>query len=218
MFVWQWHAWWGLVLAPQFLFFFVFPRIRYSGFGRCTNRPMPWRGYCGNTVYSNYCNNVFLATPVFFILLNDKLLVFRSGCQRGTRSKAWYGTEWNGKWNGMERKFRYGIWKMPEWNGRQSSILPYQFHTRFCALYLQKNTYRCRVVIMILSQKYWTSSTHIICRQITVLWLWTLRKQCTYCIIVSKLQFNCSIDVTVDDLDRYDLMFFLFWGWRFVQS
>ena len=22
------------------------------------------------------------------------------------------------KWNGMERKFRYGIWKMPEWNGR----------------------------------------------------------------------------------------------------
>ena len=26
--------------------------------------------------------------------------------------------EWNGKWNEMERKFRYGIWKMPEWNGR----------------------------------------------------------------------------------------------------
>ena len=24
--------------------------------------------------------------------------------------------EWNGKWNGMERKFRNGIWKMPEWN------------------------------------------------------------------------------------------------------
>ena len=21
-------------------------------------------------------------------------------------------------WNGMERKFRYGIWKIPEWNGR----------------------------------------------------------------------------------------------------
>ena len=50
--------------------------------------------------------------------------------------------------NGVEREIRYGIWKMPEWNGRfqewngrQSSILPYQFHTRFCALYLQKNTY-----------------------------------------------------------------------------
>ena len=50
-------------------------------------------------------------------------------------------------WNGMQRKLRYGIWKVPEWNERQSSILPYQIHTRFRALYLQKNTYRCRVVI-----------------------------------------------------------------------
>ena len=40
--------------------------------------------------------------------------------------------EWNGRFQ--------------EWNGRQSSILLYQFHSRFCALYLQKNTYRCRVV------------------------------------------------------------------------
>ena len=56
--------------------------------------------------------------------------------------------------SGMEQKFWYEIRKMPEWNGifqerngRQSSILPYQFHTRFRALYLQKNTYQCRVVI-----------------------------------------------------------------------
>ena len=50
-------------------------------------------------------------------------------------------------WNGMERKFRYGNvedgrmeWNgiFQEWNGRQSSILPYQFHTRFRALHLQK--------------------------------------------------------------------------------
>ena len=26
----------------------------------------------------------------------------------------------------------------------------------------------------------------------------------------STLQFNCSIDVTVDDLDRFDLLFFYF--------
>ena len=38
------------------------------------------------------------------------------------------------------------IWKMPEWNGMEDN-LPYQFHTRFCALYLQKNTYQCRLVI-----------------------------------------------------------------------
>ena len=36
-------------------------------------------------------------------------------------------------WNGMERKFRYGIWKMPEWNGMEDfkngmeNNLPY-FH------------------------------------------------------------------------------------------
>ena len=65
--------------------------------------------------------------------------------------------------------------------------------------------------VKILSQKYSTSiSVHIICRQIAVLWLCTLRKQCTYCIIVSTLQFNCSIDVTVDDLDRFDLLVFFF--------
>ena len=50
--------------------------------------------------------------------------------------------------NGKERKFRHGIWKMPEWNERfqewnerQSSILPYKFHTRFRSWHLQKNIY-----------------------------------------------------------------------------
>ena len=60
------------------------------------------------------------------------------------------GMEWNGNigmeygrcQNGMEWNGRF-----QEWNRRQSSILPYQFHTRFRALYLQKNTHRCRVVI-----------------------------------------------------------------------
>ena len=61
---------------------------------------------------------------------------------------AWYGMEWKMEWNGTE----ISVWIMEdarmewnerfqEWNGRQSSILPYQFHTRFRALYLQKNTY-----------------------------------------------------------------------------
>ena len=60
---------------------------------------------------------------------------------------------WNGMENGMERKFWYGIRKTPEWNGMENfknemeGNLPYQFYARFCALYLQKNTYRCRVVI-----------------------------------------------------------------------
>ena len=61
--------------------------------------------------------------------------------------------EWNRKWNGTEIL----VWNMEdariewngrfeEWNGRQFSILPYQLHTKFCALYLRKNMYRCRVV------------------------------------------------------------------------
>ena len=122
--------------------------------------------------------------------------------------------EWNGTeisvWN-MEDARMESNGRFQEWNGRQSSILPYRFHTRFCALYSQKDTYRCRVVIIIMSRKYSTSiSTHIICRQIAVLWLCTLRKQCAHCIIVSTLPLNCSIDGTVHDLNIFDLFLFFF--------
>ena len=55
------------------------------------------------------------------------------------------------EWIGMENGLEISVWNMEdarmEWNGRfqelngrQSSILPYQFQTRFRALYLQKNT------------------------------------------------------------------------------
>ena len=47
------------------------------------------------------------------------------------------GRTWFEMENEMERKFWYGIWKMPEWNGMED-YLPYQFHAKFCALYLQK--------------------------------------------------------------------------------
>ena len=36
----------------------------------------------------------------------------------------------------------------------------------------------------------------------------TLVVYIAYCFIVSTLQFNCSINVTVDNLDRFDLLFF----------
>ena len=62
---------------------------------------------------------------------------------------------WNGKWNGT----KISVWNMEdarmewngrfeEWNGRQSSILLYQFHTRFRALHLQKLLYVRRLVIL----------------------------------------------------------------------
>ena len=75
-------------------------------------------------------------------------------------SRAWYGMKRNGteisvrniedarmEWNG----------RFQEWNGKQSSILPYQFRTKFCALYLQKNTYGCRVVTNNWSQRHYNS-------------------------------------------------------------
>ena len=52
--------------------------------------------------------------------------------------------EWKMEWN-----FWYGMWKMPEWYGMEDfkngmeDNLPFQFHTKFRALYLRKNTYRC---------------------------------------------------------------------------
>ena len=59
--------------------------------------------------------------------------------------------EWNGTeisvWNMEDARMEWNG-RFQEWNGRQSSILLYLFHTRFRALYLQKNTYRCRVVII----------------------------------------------------------------------
>ena len=79
----------------------------------------------------------------------------------------WIGTKLS-VWNTKDARM--------EWNERQSSILPYQFHTRFRALYLLKNIYGCRVAM------------RIVCRQIAVLWLFVLRKQCTYCITASTLQ------------------------------
>ena len=48
----------------------------------------------------------------------------------------WNGTEisvWNMEGARMEWNGRF-----QEWNGGQSSILPYQLYSRFCALYSQK--------------------------------------------------------------------------------
>ena len=153
--------------------------------------------------------------PLLFLgYMSHSSIWLLQNLSRGMYRPPGHGMEWNGTeisvWNMKDARMEWNG-RFQEWNGRRSSILPYQFHTRFRALYLEKNTYRRRVVIIILSQKYSTSiSMHIICQQIAVLRFCTLHKHCTNCIIVSKLQFNCSIDVTVDDLDRFGLLFFLF--------
>ena len=105
------------------------------------------------------------------------------------------------EWNGMEN-FKNGI-------ARQSSILPYQFHTRFRKLYLQKNIYRCWVVINNIVTEVFNfniqylrvlfddkRSTLVVCIEQTV-----------YVLHCSKYIAICSIDVVIDDFDRFDLFF-----------
>ena len=131
--------------------------------------------------------------------------------------------EWNGMENGMEWKFRYGIWTIPEWNEKEDfkngkeNNLPY-FHTKsilgLCIVFTEKYILMSGSDKILSQQNSPSISAHIICGQIAVLWLCTLRKQCPYCIIVSTLQFNCSIDVTVDDLDRFDLLVFFVFFFR----
>ena len=56
-----------------------------------------------------------------------------------------HGMEWNGReiwvWNTEDARMEWNG-RFQEWNGKQSFILSYQFHTRFCLRHLQKNIYR----------------------------------------------------------------------------
>ena len=119
--------------------------------------------------------------------------------------------EWKMEWNG-NFGMEYGRCQngMEDFKNGMEDNLPYQFHTRFRSLYLHKSTYRCRVVINNTVTEVFNFNIYayyLSTNAGTVLWLRTLCKQCTYCIIVSTLQFNCSIDVTVEDLNRFDLFF-----------
>ena len=113
----------------------------------------------------------------------------------------------------MEWKFRYRIWKMPEWNGifqewngRQSFILPYQIQVRFCALYLRKNTYQCRVVINnIVTEVFNNIYTYYLSTYRGTLVVYIA--QTVYVLHHCKYIAICSIDVILDDFDRFDLFF-----------
>ena len=118
-------------------------------------------------------------------------------------------------WNGTE----VAVWNMEdfrmelnprcqEWNGKQSSILLHKFHTKFCALYLQKNKYRCLVVMNNIVKEvfnynmyaYYLSTnrnTLVVYIALTVY----VMHHCKYIAI-------CSIDDIIDDFDRFDFFFF----------
>ena len=105
---------------------------------------------------------------------------------------AGHSMEWNkiSVWNMEEARMEWNG-RLQERNGSQASIVPYQFHTRLRALHLQKNIYGCRVVIInIIAEVFHFIIYAYFNRQIAVLWLCLLRRECTHCIIVSTLQFG----------------------------
>ena len=98
--------------------------------------------------------------------------------------------------------------RFQEWNGRQSSILPYQFQTRFCALYLHKNTYRCRVVINNIDTEEFNFNVYAYYLSTNRSTLVVYIAQTVYVLHRRKYLAFCSIDVIVDDFDRFDSFFF----------
>ena len=79
----------------------------------------------------------------------------------------------------------------------------------FCALYLQKNTYRCRVVINSIVTEVFNCNiyTHYLSTNRGTLVVYIA--QTVYVLHHCKYIAICSIDVIVDDFDRFDLFFFL---------
>ena len=58
-----------------------------------------------------------------------------------------HGMEWNENFGMEYGRCQNGMeWKISRMEWKAIFILQYQFHTKFCALYLRKNIYRCRVV------------------------------------------------------------------------
>ena len=105
------------------------------------------------------------------------------------------------KWNG----------RFQEWNGRQSSILPFQFHTRFRALHLQKNICcGCRVVINNIVTEVFNFNIYAYYLSTNRGTLVVYIAQTAHVLHHSKYIAICSIDVIVDDFDRFDLFFFFF--------
>ena len=117
--------------------------------------------------------------------------------------------EWNGNF-GMEYARMEWNRRFQEWNGRQSSILSYQFHTTFCALYLQKNTYRCRVVINNIVTEAFNFNIYTYYLSTNRGTLVVYIAQTTYVLHRSKYIAICCIDVIVDDFVRFDLFLFFF--------
>ena len=120
----------------------------------------------------------------------------------------------------MERKFRYVVWKMPEWNGMEDfknemeDNFPY-FHTNFmlvlCIVFTKKfiptsggDKQYCHgsILLQYLRVIFVDKSRYFVCLLYIAQTVYVLH-HCKYIAI-------CSIDVIVDDFDRFDLFFCCF--------
>ena len=110
-------------------------------------------------------------------------------------------------WN-MEDARKEWTGKFQEWNGRQSSTLPYQFHTRFCALYLQKNIYRYRIGINNIVTEVFNLNILAYYLSINHATLVVHIMQTANVLHHNKYIAICNIAVKVDDFDRFDLFFY----------
>ena len=117
-----------------------------------------------------------------------------------------FGNEYGRCQNGMERKISRMEWKTIF----HTSILPYQFRTRFRALHLKKNIYGCRVVINNIVAEVFHFNIYAYYLSTNRGTLVVFTAQTVYELHHSKYIAICSIDVMVDNFDRFDL-FFLFY-------
>ena len=121
-----------------------------------------------------------------------------------------FGMEYERFQNGMEWKISRMEWngRFQEWNGRQFSILLYQFHTRFHALYLRKNTYGCRVVVNDIVTEVFNFNVYAYCLSVNRCTLVVYITQTVYTLHHSKYIAISSIDVIVDVFDKLYLFFY----------
>ena len=126
--------------------------------------------------------------------------------------------EWNeteiSVWNTEDARMKWNR-RFQEWNGRQSSILPYQFNTRFCALYV------CTEKYIPMSGGVNNIVTDVFNFNINAYYLSTncgtlvaYVAQTVHVLHHSKYIAIYSVDLIVGDFDRFDLFSVVFFFLR----
>ena len=128
--------------------------------------------------------------------------------RNGTDISEWNMEDARMEWNGME-DFKNGMKGI----FHTSKLIPY---TRFRALYLQKNAYRYRVMINNIVTEVFYCNIYAYYLSTNRSTLVVYIAQTVYVLHHCKYIAICSIDVIVDDFDRFDLFFF--WHWQFAKS